>query len=338
MEYISSRILLILWVMVVWTTSNSTGHPHEFGLSSSNGHGNHSQEALQRLLRVFGLEGRLPETKHQPRPPKYMLDLYRSLTDDPQMPQSFRHGANTVRSFFDKGDSDEAGPYNFNLSNTIPTHEEVIDAEFHLFIHRNAPKLHHGSHIIQILLYDDLKDSPASLLEARLISAHTTGWEVFKVTNAVKKWLASPGHNKGLSVQILDSSGREWPARRVHRMLNFRRPILIVFSRDSRSSTSSKLRKATNENVAFQYLGMNENRIPQQVSEESSVRSTRSASATESGQCTRQELRVDFDRLGWSTWIISPEWYDAYVCTGACAFPLGQNQRPSNHATVQSIV
>ena len=30
--------------------------------------------------------------------------------------------------------------------------------------------------------------------------------------------------------------------------------------------------------------------------------------------------------------------YNAYACHGRCSFPLGQNQRPTNHATVQSIV
>ena len=30
--------------------------------------------------------------------------------------------------------------------------------------------------------------------------------------------------------------------------------------------------------------------------------------------------------------------YSAYQCNGPCTFPLGQSQRPSNHATVQSIV
>ena len=30
--------------------------------------------------------------------------------------------------------------------------------------------------------------------------------------------------------------------------------------------------------------------------------------------------------------------YDAHYCRGQCSFPLGQNQRPTNHATVQSIV
>ena len=54
--------------------------------------------------------------------------------------------------------------------------------------------------------------------------------------------------------------------------------------------------------------------------------------------CQRHEMYVDFEKIGWSGWIISPKGYNAYHCRGVCPFPLGQNQRPSNHATVQSIV
>ncbi len=54
--------------------------------------------------------------------------------------------------------------------------------------------------------------------------------------------------------------------------------------------------------------------------------------------CSRHELYVDFDEIGWSGWIISPRGYNAFHCRGECPFPLGQNQRPTNHATVQSIV
>ena len=54
--------------------------------------------------------------------------------------------------------------------------------------------------------------------------------------------------------------------------------------------------------------------------------------------CQRQEMYVDFEKIGWSGWIISPKGYNAYHCKGVCPFPLGQNQKPSNHATVQSIV
>ena len=54
--------------------------------------------------------------------------------------------------------------------------------------------------------------------------------------------------------------------------------------------------------------------------------------------CSLHQLYVDFDEIGWSGWIISPKGYDAFHCKGSCPFPLGQNQQPTNHATVQSIV
>ena len=54
--------------------------------------------------------------------------------------------------------------------------------------------------------------------------------------------------------------------------------------------------------------------------------------------CERLPLYVDFFEIGWSGWIISPSGYNAYYCQGECPFPLGQMHRPSNHATVQSIV
>jgi len=54
--------------------------------------------------------------------------------------------------------------------------------------------------------------------------------------------------------------------------------------------------------------------------------------------CARHQMYVDFDEIGWSGWIISPKGYNAYHCNGACPFPLGQSQKPTNHATVQSIV
>ncbi|XP_042565524.1 growth/differentiation factor 10 [Clupea harengus] len=54
--------------------------------------------------------------------------------------------------------------------------------------------------------------------------------------------------------------------------------------------------------------------------------------------CERKQLRVDFADVGWSEWVLLPKAYDAYYCTGACRFPLAKALRPSNHATLQSIV
>ncbi|KAB0397528.1 hypothetical protein E2I00_006885, partial [Balaenoptera physalus] len=71
--------------------------------------------------------------------------------------------------------------------------------------------------------------------------------------------------------------------------------------------------------------------------------------------CSRRYLKVDFADIGWNEWIISPKSFDAYYCSGACEFPMPKVNafsvasvkdmqaawwivRPSNHATIQSIV
>lgn len=59
---------------------------------------------------------------------------------------------------------------------------------------------------------------------------------------------------------------------------------------------------------------------------------------TDRKPCQRLPLYVDFEEIGWSGWIVSPRGYNAYHCKGSCPFPLGQNMRPTNHATVQSII
>lgn len=54
--------------------------------------------------------------------------------------------------------------------------------------------------------------------------------------------------------------------------------------------------------------------------------------------CSRRNLRVDFADIGWSEWVIAPKAFEAYYCTGTCGFPMPKVARPSNHATIQSIV
>ncbi len=69
----------------------------------------------------------------------------------------------------------------------------------------------------------------------------------------------------------------------------------------------------------------------------STMRNRRSVRALTS-TCQRTNLYVDFTKIGWSGWIISPRGYNAYSCTGSCPFPLGEGLRATNHATVRSIM
>ncbi|KAM5271571.1 bone morphogenetic protein 3 [Ctenodactylus gundi] len=72
--------------------------------------------------------------------------------------------------------------------------------------------------------------------------------------------------------------------------------------------------------------------------DEHTLKKARRKQWIEPRNCARRYLKVDFADIGWSEWIISPKSFDAYYCSGACQFPMPKSLKPSNHATIQSIV
>ncbi|XP_033861764.2 bone morphogenetic protein 3-like [Acipenser ruthenus] len=72
--------------------------------------------------------------------------------------------------------------------------------------------------------------------------------------------------------------------------------------------------------------------------DEQTLKKARRKQWNEPRNCARRYLKVDFADIGWSEWIISPKSFDAYYCSGSCQFPMPKSLKPSNHATIQSIV
>ncbi|XP_054467115.1 bone morphogenetic protein 3 [Anoplopoma fimbria] len=72
--------------------------------------------------------------------------------------------------------------------------------------------------------------------------------------------------------------------------------------------------------------------------DEQTIKKARKKQWNEPRNCARRYLKVDFADIGWSEWIISPKSFDAYYCSGSCQFPMPKASKPSNHATIQSIV
>lgn len=54
--------------------------------------------------------------------------------------------------------------------------------------------------------------------------------------------------------------------------------------------------------------------------------------------CRIQTLYVSFKDLKWQDWIVAPEGYNAFYCTGECNFPLNAHMNATNHAIVQTLV
>ncbi|KAG7251536.1 hypothetical protein CRUP_013650, partial [Coryphaenoides rupestris] len=300
-------------------------------------------EAIKRLLEVFGMDDP-PHARGHKQAPQYMLDLYNTVADvdgvtkDPDLLEG-----NTVRSFFDKLRSEHV-EYRFNLSNVART-EKVLTAELHLFKLRPQPSvIFNRQHFCQVSVYQVLDVSRKNstqdrkLLSSRLIPIHSSGWEVFTITQAVRSWMAHEDNNRGLQVVVKTLGGGQADTK----MMRFasgrnhhqsKQPMLVVFTDDGRRSASLEGKDPNNTPLLPQ--------VPM-----AGPPASRSARSLDYGEedpdtalaCQRLPLYVDFEEIGWSGWIVSPRGYNAYHCKGSCPFPLGQNMRPSNHATVQSII
>ncbi|CAL1580407.1 unnamed protein product [Knipowitschia caucasica] len=301
--------------------------------------------AIKRLLEVFGMDDP-PSIHGHKQAPQYMLDLYNTVADvdgvtkDPNLLEG-----NTVRSFFDKLRSEQV-EFSFNLS-TVSREEKILTAELHLFkLRPQASLTFNRHHFCQVSVYQVLDTSKSNstqdkkLLSSRLIPVHSAGWEVFTISQAVRSWMMDEDSHLGLHVVVrtlggssMDMKLMRFASGRNHHQS--KQPMLVLFTDDGRRSTSLESRDLHN-NAATPTL-------PKSFMSGSSSRMARSVldySEEEAAPapCQRHPLYVDFEEIGWSGWIISPRGYNAYHCRGSCPFPLGQNMRATNHATVQSII
>ncbi|XP_067124299.1 bone morphogenetic protein 7-like [Centruroides vittatus] len=316
--------------------------------------------AIHRLLQVFGIE-HLGQRERHHSPPEYMLDLYNAIADSSGITRTPNpYYATIVRSFPDK-DTSHHLHFFFNVTSNRPNKEEILEAEFHIYKlktkSRDIEKLTDiRSHLLEVRVYQVMsadnkyKETGNKILDVRRISAHSYGWEVFYVKPAVLDWLKDETQNFGLLVTVKTIMGTPITdgtlrfAKRHQHHIN-KQPILVLFSDDGKSKQKSSFPQFDFHNYGYPELSYYSqlNRAPTNKelpinNSTSNGRLRRSTEDNVSEGCSRHELYVDFEKIGWSTWIISPKGYNAYHCKGECLFPLGQNQWPTNHATVQSIV
>ncbi|NWU54127.1 BMP2B protein, partial [Dromas ardeola] len=302
-------------------------------------------EALKRLLEVFGMEDPPAPPAHVKQPPQYMVDLFNTVanadgvTKNPDILEG-----NTVRSFLDKTHGEKMR-FLFILS-SVAKNEKILTAELHLF--RLWPRATHGPkrhHFCQVSVYQVLEKSEPEapggkkLLAARLVSLQGSGWEVFAITQAVRDWMEDESSNQGLLVTVqglggslLDPPLLQFASSGDHH--ESKKPMLVLFTDDGRRGASLPMAGFPGGS----YLQPRAPVLPAKLGVPglTGPRSTRSLDRLQ--PCQRHPLSVDFEEIGWSGWIISPRGYNAYHCKGSCPFPLGENMRPTNHATVQSII
>ncbi|KAM5139889.1 nodal homolog [Callospermophilus lateralis] len=75
-----------------------------------------------------------------------------------------------------------------------------------------------------------------------------------------------------------------------------------------------------------------------QLSRERVLRHRRHHLPDRSQLCRKVKFQVDFNLIGWGSWIIYPKQYNAYRCEGECPNPVGEEFHPTNHAYIQSLL
>ncbi|XP_058261827.1 bone morphogenetic protein 2-like isoform X2 [Hemibagrus wyckioides] len=288
------------------------------------------QRTLNDALQVRDVGRHVVRTKA----PRFMMELYEEHLRNPATLQD-----NIVRSFAAQSN----GAFHFFNLTSFGHREIITKAEFRWF--RRAHAVLPGHHFYRVDLYEVLESKVkpwrGNLILSRLLSMYTEGWEVFNITQTVTKWILNSSTNNGILVVATLNSGH-WLETYVQsaRETSYEEndAYLVVYSNDGRRRSSGEGVSTSGQNTGlpFEFLEF-------KSSLQAVVRKRRSTHkrASENEQvvnCQRTPLYVDFVKLGWAGWVISPRGYNAYHCSGSCPFPLSGSLHPTNHAIVQSIV
>ncbi|XP_054688033.1 growth/differentiation factor 2 isoform X2 [Grus americana] len=314
------------------------------------------------LLRSLNLSRVPSQVKTKEEPPQFMIDLYnRYAADKSSIPAS-----NIVRSFSTEDvvslASPEENPFQkhillFNIS--IPRYEEITRAELRIYIscHREAGSLSRlqGNMVIYDVLDGDHWENPEST-KSFLVSHNIQecGWEMFEVSRAVKRWVRADKlktKNK-LEVVIESKALGGFTCGKLDISVTpdtKNLPLLIVFSNDHSNGTKEtkvELREMIvhEQESVLNKLGKNNTSSEEEEQGEGKAitgphqHSSRSKRSIGANHCRRTSLHVNFEEIGWDSWIIAPKDYEAFECKGGCFFPLTDNVTPTKHAIVQTLV
>ncbi|KAL2087718.1 hypothetical protein ACEWY4_016546 [Coilia grayii] len=205
-------------------------------------------------------------------------------------------------------------------------------------------------------------------LVSRLINIEESQWEVFELTDVIHRWRESDHSTHYLEVHIESLQGQvnhfKGDDESVHSGLveldidtnvaGKHNPVLIVFSDDqSKDQTEEKQEIDEMFEHEFELLSGNElwagresleddrpdeetlMQINSNMIYDGAPRVRRSAADE---YCKKTPLYVEFKDIGWDSWIVAPEGYQANACRGLCKFPLTPDVSPTQHAIIQTLV
>ncbi|XP_001603876.1 protein 60A [Nasonia vitripennis] len=325
------------------------------------------REVEHEILNLLGLPDRPPKHKANSAgpqvkrsAPKFLLDIYRNgLADEESREHQTEFGLSgqDLRAI-DQSDvimtfaahnhhvpsvRHERGKRLWFDVSEVPENEHMINAELRLYRSLDQAKSakNRGAFTLTAYRVLRLEDGERELqyIDAVNATAGREGWLSLNVSEALQYWVANPAGNRGLYLSVHPAD------RQVHEMkpedigvVGFRgvaerQPFMVAFFKSSGIRSRAAAAKSRQKRDA-----------KRKKKAEISSLDYRSNPYTDpqiqynSRTCKIQTLYVSFRDLQWQDWIIAPDGYDAYYCSGECNFPLNAHMNATNHAIVQTLV
>jgi nodal len=185
----------------------------------------------------------------------------------------------------------------------------------------------------------DAEQDPADCLERLRMELFTvtlsqvtfsSGSMVLEVTRPLSKWLKDP---RALEKQM-SSLARECWRRPSTPPVTVTSTNVVLMLYSNLSQEQKQLGSSTLLWEAESSWRAQEGRLSQERGWWGK-RNRRHQSPDRSQLCRKVKFQVDFNLIGWGSWIIYPKQYNAYRCEGECPNPVGEEFHPTNHAYIQ---
>ncbi|XP_055969424.1 nodal homolog [Sorex fumeus] len=275
------------------------------------------------------------ETQGQPsaNPLAYMLSLYRA-----PLPR-----ADIVRSLQAQDVQVDGQRWAFAFDFSFLSQEEELEwAELRLQLAWPLPLPAHGPLSVELFHQPKLAEgrAPAGCPRRHHMDLFTVPLSqvtyvsnslVLEVTRPLSKWLKHP---RELEAQVSSLAGECRPQPPSLAVPNATAGDVVLLLYSNLSPEQKRLGSSTLLWEAESSWRVQEG----QLSREKGRRQRRYHLPDRSQLCRKVKFQVDFNLIGWGSWIIYPKQYNAYRCEGECPNPVGEEFHPTNHAYIQSLL
>ncbi|XP_050439515.1 protein 60A [Adelges cooleyi] len=321
-------------------------------------------EVEQEILTMFGVpkKPRKSPKNLEGSAPQFLYDVYRSLQQDGGLHERRTRSVSDIGLYDDRTVQDSDVIITLYLSNHSPIsnvrHEhgkrilfelnDVPSDETHMITSAEVHLYQSGSSsngklfavtLYQVLITED-GEKALKFVDTQNTTTDYDGWLRFNATGALVSWAHYLYPNRGLyvSVHSLDNQDHEIKPEEIgmvtwadkHQLSEAKKPFMAVY-----------LKSRNGGNIVGGPSFQKHYRRRRRKTFESSYNSNpfqNFADSFQSRSCQIQTLYVSFRDLEWQDWIIAPDGYGAFYCTGECNFPLNAHMNATNHAIVQTLV